>query len=311
MSQKVSTLTELTSGNVADADILYIVDASVSQSKKVLASSNYTYILTKLNAANRLVPTLTTSATFLNGAGAFSSPYITFPTGILKGANNTNAPTAASSSDILTAIGNIPVGNLNGGTGAGSTKFWRGDASWSQVALATDVTGNLAVARLGGGSNAGATTFWRGDGAWAPVTDVGSEVTSTNVALNEIFNASGAAPTVGAGAIFAQVFNTSKELSIEIAGTVAITATANVNQVFSLTFSGVSLTAANTQGQSGAYVGRGIIHESDIGLGGDLVPFIITATTSTIKLNFIKLPTALSSSKNFKFSGSLQFKTVA
>jgi hypothetical protein len=311
MSQKVSTLTELTSGNVADADILYIVDASVSQSKKVLASSNYTYILTKLNTANRLVPTLTTSVDFLNGAGAFSSPYITFPTGILKGAGSTTAPTAATSGDLLTVIGNIPVTNLNGGTGAGSTKFWRGDAAWSQVALATDVTGNLPVANLGGGSSADATTFWRGDGSWAPVTTLGSEITSTNIALDEIFNASGAAPTVASGSLFIQQFSSAKETSLEISGVVAIDATANANQIFSLTFSGLTLVAANTTGQSGTYVGRGIIHESDIGLGGDLVPFTITATASTLVLNFIKLPTVVSGSKNFKFSGSLQFKITA
>ena len=311
MSQKVSTLTELTSGNVADADILYIVDVSVSQSKKVLASSAYTYVLDKLNTANRLVPTLTTSADFLDGSGAFSSPYITFPTGILKGDGSTTAPTAATSGDLLTVIGNIPVTNLNGGTGAGFTKFWRGDAAWSQVALATDVTGNLPVANLNGGSSADASTFWRGDGSWTPATEVGSEMTSTNIALNEIFNASGAAPTVASGSIFIQEFFSTKESSLEISGVVAIATTSNVNQIFSLTFSGLGLTTANTTGQSGTYVGRGIIHESDIGLGGDLVPFTITETGNTIVLNNIKLPTVVNSSKNFKFSGSLQFKTVA
>lgn len=77
--------------------------------------------------------------------------------------------------------GDLPVGNLNGGTAADATTFWRGDATWvtpasgtHPVALATDVTGNLPVTNLNSGTSAGATTFWRGDGTWS--TPAGSAV---------------------------------------------------------------------------------------------------------------------------------------
>jgi hypothetical protein len=140
---KISLFTELTTGNIADGDLIPLVDITASATRKVLASSLYAYHLAKLDTATRLVPTLTTSADFLDGSGAFSVP-----------PDTTYSTMAAGNSYV--------AGLTPAGSATHDAQYLRKDGTWaSQYELmSTPLTTSrpqISIAKSSGGSQTDGT----------------------------------------------------------------------------------------------------------------------------------------------------------